>query len=123
METALKSVTTRHGEWSEVMIYNSSYGYAIGRLMLDPFSVLLYSTQAHEYASIQKLGEDGHTIEEAIDLMIEQQERKTVYERTLVRYRPILGSMSIRISHTCSIRWNLTESLPYKVFFTKHLIF
>lgn len=78
METALKSVTTRHGEWSEVMIYNSSYGYAIGRLMLDPFSVLLYSTQAHEYASIQKLGEDGHTIEEAIDLMIEQRKENSL---------------------------------------------
>jgi conjugal transfer ATP-binding protein TraC len=72
METALKSVTTRHGEWSEVMIYNSSYGYAIGRLMMDPFSVLLYSTQAHEYAKIQQLQRDGMSIEAAIDHMIEQ---------------------------------------------------
>lgn len=72
METALKSVTTRHGEWSEVMIYNSSYGYAIGRLMMDPFSVLLYSTQAHEYAKIQQLQREGLSIEQAIDRMIEQ---------------------------------------------------
>lgn len=72
METALKSVTTRHGEWSEVMIYNSSYGYAIGRLMMDPFSVLLYSTQAHEYAKIQQLQASGMSIEQAIDHMIEQ---------------------------------------------------
>jgi conjugal transfer ATP-binding protein TraC len=72
METALKSVTTRHGEWSEVMIYNSSYGYAIGRLIMDPFSVLLYSTQAHEYAKIQQLQREGLSIEQAIDHMIEQ---------------------------------------------------
>lgn len=75
METALKSVTTRHGEWSEVMIYNSSYGYAIGRLMMDPFSVLLYSTQAHEYAKIQQLQREGLSIEQAIDHMIEQRQK------------------------------------------------
>jgi conjugal transfer ATP-binding protein TraC len=75
METALKSVTTRHGEWSEVMIYNSSYGYAIGRLMMDPFSVLLYSTQAHEYAKIQQLQREGLSIEQAIDRMIEQRKK------------------------------------------------
>lgn len=75
METALKSVTTRHGEWSEVMIYNSSYGYAIGRLMMDPFSVLLYSTQAHEYAKIQQLQREGLSIEQAIDHMIEQRKK------------------------------------------------
>lgn len=76
MESALKSVTTRHGEWSEVMIYNSSYGYSIGRLMLDPFSVLLYSTQAHEYAQIQQLVDEGRSIEEAIELMIEIRKEK-----------------------------------------------
>lgn len=75
MESALKSVTTRHGEWSEVMIYNSIYGYAIGRLMMDPFSVLLYSTQAHEYAEIQQLQRSGLSIEEAIDRMIEQRKK------------------------------------------------
>jgi conjugal transfer ATP-binding protein TraC len=76
MEVALKSVTTRHGEWSEVMIYNSTYGYAIGRLILDPFSVLLYSTQAHEYARIQQLVESGLSIEQAIDQMIEYRKKK-----------------------------------------------
>lgn len=75
MEIALKSVTTRHGEWSEVMMYNSSYGYAIGRLMMDPFSVLLYSTQAHEYAQIQQLQASGMSIEHAIDHMIEQRNK------------------------------------------------
>ena len=60
------------------MIYNSSYGYAIGRLIMDPFSVLLYSTQAHEYSKIQQLQRDGMSIEAAIDLMIEQREAGTV---------------------------------------------
>jgi conjugal transfer ATP-binding protein TraC len=76
METALKSVTTRHGEWSEAMIYNSSYGYAIGRLMMDPFSVLLYSTQAHEYAQIQQLQREGLSVEQAIDHMIERRKKE-----------------------------------------------
>lgn len=44
-ERLLKSVTTVHGKFAEIMI-DGSEGYAVGRLLLDPFSQLLFSTKA-----------------------------------------------------------------------------
>eukprot|EP01037_Dinobryon_pediforme_P013635 gene13635-13750_t len=58
MEAQLSSVKTRHGSYAEIMIYSSN-GYAVGRLILDPYSGLLYSTKAEEYAAVQALRAQG----------------------------------------------------------------
>jgi conjugal transfer ATP-binding protein TraC len=65
-EALLKSVKTRQGQYAEVMISGAS-GYAVGRLILDPFSSLLYSTKAEDYSAIQKLQHSGLTLQEAIE--------------------------------------------------------
>jgi len=67
MEQDLKSITTHHGLYSEVMIYNAQYGYSIVRLVLDAFSEVLYSTQAADYTLIQKLINDGYLMKDAIE--------------------------------------------------------
>lgn len=65
METQLASVKTKHGEYAEVMIYGP-HGYAICRLLLDPFSQILYSTQADEYSSVKSLQQEGVELVDAI---------------------------------------------------------
>ena len=69
MESQLKSVRTKHGEYSEVMIYGSQ-GYAIGRLLLDPYSQLLYSSKAEDYSAIQALRAQGLSLPKAIEKLL-----------------------------------------------------
>lgn len=76
MQFALESVTTRHGEFSEVMICDADGNYSIARLILDPFSNLLYSTKADEYSMIKDLTRSGKTIVEAIHHILEQKHGK-----------------------------------------------
>jgi conjugal transfer ATP-binding protein TraC len=69
MENNLRNLRTKQGEYAEVMICGMG-GYAIGRLFLDPFSKILYSTKATEVAELKKLTAQGHTVEEAIEIMV-----------------------------------------------------
>ena len=75
MKRMLESVTTTHGKFSEVMIYGPSI-CSVGRLVVDPFSSLLYSTKAEEYQMIQSLRKQGKTVEEAIESILEMRNRE-----------------------------------------------
>ncbi len=72
MEAQLKSVRTKQGEYAEIMIYGST-GYAIGRLLLDPYSQLLYSTKARDYAAIQELINQGLSLQLALEKLLRVQ--------------------------------------------------
>ena len=72
MESALKSVDTKTGVYSEVMIYHSKLGYSVERLMLDRFSVLLYSTKAEEYRAIKDMTDKGISMADAIEQLSNQ---------------------------------------------------
>ena len=74
-EALLKSVKTKQGEYAEVMITGSN-GYAVGRLILDPFSNLLYSTKAEDYAAIQHLRLRGFSLSDAIDRLNHMKQSK-----------------------------------------------
>ena len=52
LEASLKSLRIQTNEYSEVLIYNTQEGYAIGQLCLDSFSSLLYSTKASDYERV-----------------------------------------------------------------------
>ncbi len=67
---ALESVTTRHGEYSEVMICDADRGHTICRLVLDPFSELLYTTKADEYVKIKALQQQGGSVSQAIEKLL-----------------------------------------------------
>lgn len=54
------------------MITGSS-GYAIGRLLLDPYSSMLYSTKAEDYAAVQALKAKGLGMKEAIEKVLAEQ--------------------------------------------------
>ncbi len=69
---ALESVSTRHGEYSEIMICDGEGSFSIGRLILDPFSGLLYSTKADEYALVKDRQKQGMSVVEAIESILEE---------------------------------------------------
>ncbi|MBW8309700.1 MAG: type IV secretion system protein TraC [Candidatus Paracaedibacteraceae bacterium] len=70
-EALMKSLKTVHGKYSEVMI-NGPDGYAVGRLILDPFSLMLYSTKGQEYTLVKKLVEQGYSVNEAIQMLMDK---------------------------------------------------
>jgi conjugal transfer ATP-binding protein TraC len=65
-ETLLRSVHTQKGKYAEIMISGPT-GSAIGRLVLDPFSKILYSTDAHEFSRVEDLQNQGMSLAEAVE--------------------------------------------------------
>jgi len=74
MYELLKSVHTDSGNYSEIFVYSPT-GIAIGRLSVDRFTQLLYSTKAEEYAQVKGLIARGKTVIEAIREIIERETR------------------------------------------------
>lgn len=70
MLRALESVNTRHGEYSEVMICDGDGNYSIARLILDPFSQLLFSTKAQDYSDIKFKTDQGMSVSNAIRTLL-----------------------------------------------------
>lgn len=70
-EAKLKSVKTKHGFYAEVMICGPN-GYAVARLILDPFSGLLYSTKAQDYAAVKQLTNRGLKQKDAIECLLKE---------------------------------------------------
>lgn len=65
MERMLRSLRTEQGQYAEIMI-KGPHGFAVGRLLLDSFSKILYSTKAGEFAAVQNLVAQGNTLKDAI---------------------------------------------------------
>lgn len=65
LKRLLMSVRTEHGVYSEVYIRHPG-GTAVERLILDPFSQLLFTTKAEEYTEIKRRTEAGMNIGDAI---------------------------------------------------------
>lgn len=66
----IKSLNVVPGKYSECLISSSS-GYVVGRLILDPFSKILYSTSPQEFAAVQNLIRVGYKVETAIEEVAE----------------------------------------------------
>lgn len=67
----LISLTTEHGLYSEVYIH-SPMGSGIGRLILDPFSMLLYSTRPEDYEAVSNLTKQGIPVDSAIEMILRE---------------------------------------------------
>jgi len=72
-EKVINSVKTEQGKYAEVLI-NGADGYAVGKLLLDPFSGLLFSTKPEDYAAVKELNKKGYSITEAIESIIQSRE-------------------------------------------------
>ena len=73
-EAKMKSVKTVSGKYSEILI-SSSKGYTVGRLLLDPFSLMLYSTKADEFAAVNDLRDQGLSVEEAVQTLVDRKQK------------------------------------------------
>ncbi len=62
----LNSIMTVKGQYSEILISESSLGYSVARLYLDPFSQLLYSTSPEDRALLEPARKTGASITEII---------------------------------------------------------
>lgn len=69
-EKVINSVKTEQGKYAEVLI-NGADGYAVGKLLLDPFSGLLFSTKPEDYAAVKELNQQGYSVTEAIEYLIQ----------------------------------------------------
>lgn len=66
MEASLKSLKMVDHQYSEVMIYGPS-GWSVGRLIIDPYSIALYSSKGEDFAKVKALQANGYSLEEAVE--------------------------------------------------------
>ncbi len=65
----LKSVRTNKPKYSELFM-DTPFGLGVARLVVDPFSYYVYTSDAKEIAEIESLVENGMSYEQAIQEMI-----------------------------------------------------
>jgi conjugal transfer ATP-binding protein TraC len=70
----LKTVHTNQGVYSEIFI-KSEFGRGVGRLIVNEFQKLLYSTKAEDVNAIKRFTDSGMTVNEAIYAVLEAKER------------------------------------------------
>lgn len=75
MLSLLKTVKMNPKKYGETLIVSDA-GYAIGRLLLDPYSQLLYSTKADEFSAVEGLVKQGVPVKEAIDRLLEERKKR-----------------------------------------------
>jgi conjugal transfer ATP-binding protein TraC len=75
-ESLLKSIRSLPPHYSEVAIFGKGIHGIVGRLRLDPFSRLLYSTNPDEFRAVTSRRTQGMSVGEAIEAVIAQQEGK-----------------------------------------------
>ena len=68
MERTLRSLHTEQGKYAEIMI-KGPQGFALGRLFLDEFSKVLYSTKADEFTAVQELVSQGFSLNKSIQMI------------------------------------------------------
>lgn len=71
LKRLLMSIKTEHGVFSEVFV-NSQMGAGIGRLIVDPFSLLMFSSKAEDYYLINKKIKSGMNVAEAIESVLKE---------------------------------------------------
>ena len=64
------SLRTEHGAYSEIYIH-SPVGNGIGRLIVDPYSLLLFSSRAEDFNAINEKRATGLTVSQAIDAVLQ----------------------------------------------------
>ena len=66
MERALKSLTTADGRYAELVLHGPD-GWRVARLVLDAWSVALFSSRGPAFAAVETLKSQGLSTVEAID--------------------------------------------------------
>jgi len=69
MKRLLQSLRTEHGAFSEVFIHSPA-GNGVGRLLVDPYSLLLFSSRAEDFGAINAKRATGMTVPQAIEAVL-----------------------------------------------------
>ena len=77
-ESLLKSLKPNPPHYSEVAIFGKGIHGIVGRLRLDPFSRLLYSSNPDEFRAVTSRMDQGMSVAQAIEEVIAEQESKTI---------------------------------------------
>ncbi|MGI4851420.1 MAG: type IV secretion system protein TraC [Janthinobacterium lividum] len=77
-ESLLKSLKPLPPHYSELALFGKGIHGIVGRLRLDPFSRLLYSSNADEYRALQLRINQGMSVEQAIEDVIGNLESRVV---------------------------------------------
>jgi conjugal transfer ATP-binding protein TraC len=75
MKRLLQSLRTEHGAYSEIFIH-SPVGSGIGRLIVDPYSLLLFSSRAEDFTAVNEKRAAGLSVSEAIDAVLLERSRR-----------------------------------------------
>jgi conjugal transfer ATP-binding protein TraC len=70
-KSMLLSVTTASGRFAEVFMRCADMPPTIGRLFFDPFTMLMASTKAEDFALVNRLKDQGYTTEEALEIILQ----------------------------------------------------
>jgi conjugal transfer ATP-binding protein TraC len=74
MQDQLLSLKTITGAYSEVFVHGGQMGHGVGRLMLDPFTLLLFSSKAEDYEAIMAYRRAGMPIADAVNQVLVDRE-------------------------------------------------
>lgn len=69
----LKSLSFERGQYSEMLLSSAGID-VVGRLMLDPFSSAIYSTESTDFSFLEEQGKQGIPITEAIENLVKRRE-------------------------------------------------
>lgn len=75
-ESLIRSIRSQPPHYSEVMIFGPGVNGVVGRLRLDAFSRLMYSTNPEEFRLIDGYLAQGATVEEAIEMTMSYQSKR-----------------------------------------------
>jgi conjugal transfer ATP-binding protein TraC len=75
MKRLLQSLRTEHGAFSEVFIHSPA-GNGVGRLIVDPYSLLLFSSRAEDFSAINAMRDAGMTVTQAIESVLQDRGQK-----------------------------------------------
>lgn len=70
MKDMLMSIKTVQGSYSEVFVHGGQMGHGIGRVLFDPFSLLLVSSKAEDFEAVRYYRSCGYSIVEALEAVL-----------------------------------------------------
>jgi len=69
-KSMLRSVTTRQGQYSEVFVRCGDQPPSVGRLFMDPFSQLTFSSKAEDFAAVRDYVNKGYGMTDAVNAVL-----------------------------------------------------
>lgn len=71
MKRVLLSLATVPGQYADILV-RGPQGYAVGRLVVDPYSALLYSSKNEDFIRVRQLQAQGLSVADAIDRVLNE---------------------------------------------------